>query len=297
MIPVIDNGYQPLRPGHCDHADLARLEADLFAAVGGPEKFEERLRSFFRSAIDEVIDTARTGRYFLDELEKTEKTYLGTKFEILLRDWLGVPRGVVLDLQIGGNEVDVKSTIGGGSGWMIPPEALGQLCILLRVNERQSTCAVGLVRARPDYLRPGLNRDKKTSFSSAGRAYIWWLVQDYPYSPNFWTRIDAQTRQFIMTPRGGTQRLVRLFQSCLGTPISRVLIASIAAQDDFMKRLRRNGGARDPLAAQGIAILYSEHDHALMHQLGIRFGYREFVAFKARDANEQALLRATGKID
>ena len=91
-----DLGYQPLTDDHADFADLSSLEADLFAAVDGRERFEEKLRSFFRSAIDEVIDTARTGRFFLSDLEKTEKTYLGTKFENLLRDWLVVPRGVVL---------------------------------------------------------------------------------------------------------------------------------------------------------------------------------------------------------
>ena len=180
---------------------------------------------------------------------------------------------------------------------MIPPEAIDRLCILLRVNEVKSTCAIGLVRARSSYLRTGINRDKKTSFSAAGRTNIWWLVQDYPYSPNFWNLIDEDRRKFIMAPKGGTKRLVRLFESCIGQPISRVLISSVAAQDDFMKRLRRNGGARDALAAKGIAILYSENDHALMQSLGIRFGYREFVSFKAKTANEEEILRNAGKID
>lgn len=85
---AFDSGYQPLGREHPDFADLTTLEHNLLNAVGGMLRFEEKLRSFFRSAIDEVIDTARTGRFFLSELEKTEKTYLGTKFEILLRDWL-----------------------------------------------------------------------------------------------------------------------------------------------------------------------------------------------------------------
>ena len=292
-----DNGHQPLPAGHIDHADLAALEADLLAAVKGKELFEEKLRSFFRSAIDEVIDTARTGRYFLSDLEKTEKTYLGTKFEILLRDWLQVPKGVVLDLLIGGKEVDVKSTTGGKSGWMIPPEAIGQLCVLLRVNEEASTCAVGLARARQEYLRAGENRDKKTSFSAAGCTNIWWMVQHFAYTPNFWTLISKQDAQKIMSPRGGTDRLTRLFETCLETPVSRVLISSIAAQDDFMKRIRRNGGARDNLAPKGIAILYSETDRALMQQLGLSFGTREFVSYKPKNNAEAKLLRDAGHID
>lgn len=291
------SGYQPLLADHQDHVDLGNLESNLLKAVGGQELFEEKLRSFFRSAIDEVIDTARTGRFFLADLEKTEKTYLGTKFEILLRDWLQVPKGVVLDLLIGGQEVDVKSTTGGASGWMIPPEAIGQLCVLLRVNEVRSTCAVGLVRARPEYLRAGTNRDAKTSFSAAGRRHIWWLVLDFPYTPNFWSLVSPELRSQIMSPRGGTERISILFEHCLETPVSRVLISSIAAQDDFMKRLRRNGGARDVLAPKGIAILYSETDRAVMHALGLSFGTREFMSYRPKNKAESKLLRSAGHID
>lgn len=297
MTLLGSNGYQPLSSGHTDYPDLAALEHDLLAAVGGRELFEERLRSFFRSAIDEVIDTARTNRFLLSQLEKTEKTYLGTKFEILLRDWLGVPRGVYLDLLIGGREVDVKTTTGGGSAWMIPPEAIGQLCILLRVNEDQSTCAVGLARARPEYLRGGVNRDGKTGFSAAGRRNIWWLEQDFPYTPNFWTQISLELREHIMSRPSGTKRIAALFENCLGMPISRVLISAVAAEDDFMKRLRGNSGARDILGPLGIVILYSERDRTLMRQLGITFGYREFVSYKARNDSEAALLREAGKIE
>jgi Restriction endonuclease NaeI len=291
------SGYRPLSKQHADFTDLSKLENDLIVAVGGREAFEEKLRSFFRSAIDEVIDTGRTGRYFLTDLEKTEKTYLGTKFEILLRDWLQVPRGVLLDLKIGGNEVDVKSTTGGKSGWMIPLEAIDQLCILLRVNETKSTCAVGLVRARLKYLRIGQNRDKKTSFSAAGCDNIWWVVSDFPYTPNFWSVIGASLREEIMQSGKGTKRLATLFERCLGIPISRVLVAAVAAQDDFMKRLRRNGGARDPLAQKGIAILYSETDRQLMKALQIEVGYRQFVSYRPSNDAEAEILRRSGKID
>lgn len=297
MTLFAGSGYQPLPRDHADHDDLRQLEENLLEAAGGTTLLEEKLRSFFRSAIDEVIDTARTGRFFLSQLEKTEKTYLGTKFEILLRDWLQVPQGIVLDLLVGGAEVDVKSTTGGKSGWMIPPEAIGQLCILLRVNEVNSTCAVGLVRARPEYLRPGKNRDAKTGFSAAGVRNVWWLVLDFAYTPNFWTLVDDSLREKIMAPRGGTERLAILFENCIGIPVSRVLISSIAAQDDFMKRIRRNGGARDFLAPKGIAVLYSETDRDTMRKLGIVVGKREFVSYRPSNDADAALLREAGHID
>jgi Restriction endonuclease NaeI len=210
---------------------------------------------------------------------------------------LQVPRGVVLDLKIGGEEVDVKSTTGGKFGWMIPPEAIGQLCILLRVNELASVCAVGLCRARPAYLTTGVNRDKKATLSASGRNNIWWMVFDFPYTPNFWSLISTDLRDRIMRPKGGAARLALLFEQCLETPVSRVLIASIAAQDDFMKRIRRNGGARDILAPKGIAILYSEKDRHLMLKLGLIFGSREFLSYRPENEQEIAMLRAAGHID
>ena len=84
MINPVANGRFPLATSHQDFAEVSALEADILGAVGGQDLLEEKLRSFFRSAIDEVIDTSRSGRFYFTELEKTEKTYLGTKFEILL---------------------------------------------------------------------------------------------------------------------------------------------------------------------------------------------------------------------
>ena len=287
---------KPLALAHPDFCDLETLEHDLLDAVGGQVSLEEKLRSFFRSAIDEVIDTARTGRFFLHELEKTEKTYLGTKFENLLRDWLQVPRGVVLDLLIGGTEVDVKSTTRGKSEWMIPKEAIDRFCILLRVNESLAKCAVGLVRARPSYLRSSTNQDKKTQLSAAGGKNIWWLVSDFAYTPNFWDTIDDNLRMLIMTSGRGTKRLATLFENCIGVPVSRVQVAAVAAQDDYMKRLRKNGGARDILAPKGIALLYSETDRELMRALNLTFGHREFVSHRALNDAQEILLRQAGKI-
>lgn len=207
-----------------------------------------------------------------------------------------MPRGIFLDLLIGEREVDVKSTTSGGSGWMIPAEALDQFCILLRVNEGLAKCAVGIARARPAYLRSSENRDAKTSFSAAGTANIWWLVSDFDYTPNFWTAIDPDLRGQIMKSGKGTKPLAALFEHCIGIPVSRVQVAAIAAQDDFMKRLRKNGGARDLLAPKDIAILYSETDRELIHQFGLSFGYREFVSHRARNEAEAQLLRNAGKI-
>lgn len=290
-------GRIALPDNHIDFDDLSKLENDLIDAVGGWQQFEEKLRGFFRSAIDEVIDTARTGRYFFSELEKTEKTYLGTKFEILLRDWLGVPKGMKLDLLVGDEEVDVKtSTSAQKGGWMIPPEAIGELCILIKVSELYAVCDFGLVRAREQYLRSSTNRDAKTSFSAEGRKNIWWMAERFSYTANFWALTNEDDRRAIMQG-SGTYRIATLFERFQEVAISRVQIEAVAAQDDFMKRIRRNQGARDILAPKGIAILYSENDANLMRQLGLKFGKREFISYTGKNAKEIELLRAAKHID
>jgi hypothetical protein len=113
---------------HQDYVLIKRLEAAILRHAGGIDKFKVDIPQLLRRAIDEVIDSARSNRFTLIEIEKTEKTYIGTKIEILLRNHLQMSKGKVLDLSIDGIEVDIKNTI--GSNWTIPIEALGHPCIL-----------------------------------------------------------------------------------------------------------------------------------------------------------------------
>lgn len=123
------------------------------------------------------------------------------------------------------------------------------------------------------------------------------MVQDFSYTPNFWTIVSAADRREIMAVKGGSKRLAILFERYQGVPLSRVQIQAIAKQDDFMKRIRSNQGARDLLRPQAIAILYSEIDRDLMHRLGLSFGYREFISFKPANEAEANILRQAGHID
>ncbi|MBK8006821.1 MAG: hypothetical protein IPK12_23875 [Gemmatimonadetes bacterium] len=51
------------------------------------------LGDIVRQAIDEVVDGPRTGRWDIDQLTKTEKTYIGTKVEIIVRNELDLDAG------------------------------------------------------------------------------------------------------------------------------------------------------------------------------------------------------------
>ena len=188
----------PLRlaESHCDYALLTRLERAIYAGAGGKAKFEEDIPALLRQAIDEVIDPARSKRFTLDEIQSTEKTYLGTKIEILLRNALGLEFGEEMDLLIDGVEVDVKNTI--GPSWTIPNEAVGHVCILISTNEAKAICSFGLIFIRAEILNAGRNRDQKTTIKKAQLTNAHWLLRDAPYPPNFWLGLEPEHRRAIV---------------------------------------------------------------------------------------------------
>lgn len=286
----------PLPPSHPDHAILAPLAAALERHGGGPAGFAAGLPPLFRRAVDEVIDAPRTNRFTIGELEKTEKTYLGTKVEILLRDFLKLPKGRILDLLIDGVEVDIKNTM--QRAWTIPLESHGHPALLLRLNEQTALCDCGLVLVRPEYLNAGSNRDAKKTLSAEGTGNIWWLLHRHPYPPNFWEVLPQADRIEIFAAGSASARLALLFTKLLRRPISRLQVQAVAQQHDYMKRLRRNGGARDRLIEQGIALLSGRTDSALITalRLGTVTG-EEFISLAPETPEEWKLIRASGVLD
>lgn len=234
-----------------------------------------------RGALDEVIDMPRTNRFSLDELEKTEKTYIGTKVEILFRDTFELEKGNKLDLMIQGQNVDVKNTI--GSNWTIPSEALDEMCVLLQTNDNKSSFCFGLVICRNRVLNQGKNRDGKRTISKDGKMEILWLVKDGALPKNFFLHMDNNLRQQILSPKGGATRLANLFRSFQGEVITRRLVECVARQKDYMKRIRGNGGARDILAPEGLLILWGGNleDKNKLKSLGFKgVNAEHFVCIK-----------------
>ena len=92
-----------------------------------------------------------------------------------------------------------------------------------------------------------------------------------------------------------TEKLAELFEQQQQAPISRDIVSQIACQLDYMKRIRRNGGARDILDQKRIALLWGGRDRALIEQLGLGpVAKTEFISYAPKNAAELALIRANG---
>ena len=255
-----------IAPGHPDFDALSALAQDITSRAGGALALEDSFPAMLRRCIDDVIMTPKTGRRAYEELEKTEKTYIGTRVEIELRALLRLPRGR-LDTEILGRDVDIKNTM--GSSWMIPTEALDQACLLVAADEARARCYLGLIIARPAYLTQGKNKDGKGTISAEGFSHILWLICDHPYPANFWRGQDPDTVAEIFSHQTGNARMAALFHRVQNSPIARDVVEAVAQQKDFMRRIRadKGRGTRDLLERQGILLLSGQYDSQLIKAL------------------------------
>jgi len=242
------------------------LDAVAASLLSVPD-FESKVTEAIRAALDEVIDGARTGRYSIKQLEKTESTYIGTKVEILLRHALEFPRGKRLDNLIAGHEVDTKFSI--KTSWMIPKEARDQLCMLVTADEHKSVMSLGLIRATDRVLTRGLNRDGKVSVSAEGRAQARWLLDQVPMRENFLLHLSPEVREAILSPESGKKRVEALFTRVTDRLIPREVVRQvIRLHGDPMKRARE---AKANLSVLGYRVLCARYDDDRQQMLDAGF--------------------------
>lgn len=246
-------------------SDEAQITVESKLRELGGKDPAKKFGQAIRQAIDEVLDGPRTGRYRLAELAKTEKTYVGTKIEIVVRTMLGLEPGPILDLEIAGHPVDIKWAM--NSVWQIPQEAVGQLCLCIGGQDDLSRFRVGLIRCRAEWLNTGENRDRKRTLSAVGRAEMRLLVPSSPLPINFVEQMDPVVRISVMDEPTIQTRITRLFTLLPRTPIPRNAIATVArTTGDPMRRVRADSWSGNPLG--DIKILSARYANPLVEALG-----------------------------
>jgi hypothetical protein len=258
----------------------------------GRGKLEERFAAIFRASVDEILDGRRTMRFDFSAVSPVEKSYLGAKVEILARDEFDFGRGVSLDYLIGGHEVDAKFSATGD--WMVAPKNVGELLLVMEASEETSLFSVGVVRAGEALLRPKVTRDRKRTFSAAGKGAIQWLIRDAPYPRNQLMELYCEAPDAIestfASSRSGQKRVNALFWVLQGVHVNRTTVQTVAAQEDSSKRVR---DARIALQESGILILgYHRRHRAIASALGIEpIAQGEWVAIRVFPAETDSPAR------
>ena len=231
--------------------------------------FESRVAAVLRDTLDQLYDGQRTGRYRWDQLHKTEKTHCGTLVEINMQREFQFVDGDKLDYKIANIEVDCKYSQD-LAAWMIPNEARDEICLGLWADDAKSVWSAGLFRALDELLTNRGNRDQKANLNKDGKATVHWLYQESELPPNVLLQIPKADVDHIMEPNSGAERIRRLFRTVQGQRIGRGVVATVAQQADYMKRIRGNGGARSQLREEGIIILGQYEAHReVARQLGL----------------------------
>ncbi len=81
-----------------------------------------------------------------------------------------------------------------------------------------------------------------------------WLHARAPLQENALIRLPEPDVAAVFALPSGQQRVNELFRRAQRMRVSRTVVATVAMQDDYMKRVRDGGGARDQLRAEGIMI-------------------------------------------
>lgn len=198
--------------------------------------FTLRIAGVIQRAVDYLVDGPNTGRISIEELDKNEKIYIAVKIEhYLLAEFTLEKRGP-LDTWIEEVPVDVKSTI--GRNWMIPTEAVGEICVLLRLQEMPPLFSLGLLRVSDDLLLRGQNKDSKRGLAQAAVNHIRWLAREEPWPQNPLLRIPIADRKAILGAPSGQERINELLYRVQRTPLSTAVIDTVARQRDSSKRVR-----------------------------------------------------------
>jgi hypothetical protein len=300
----------PIRFRSLKEQELLPFEEDIYAAIWianqellkkDPELLKvydhiqaldptgERFATVLRDTIDQLLNGEVTGRYAWKQLFKTEKTHAGTLVEINLQREFRFDDGAdvgdhPMDYRIRGVDVDCKFSQDFG-GWMIPPEAMGHLCLLVWADDYKSQWSAGILRIQEEWLNTGGNRDKKLTVKAEHRDKIAWLWLNAQLPENVLLHLSETTRNRILLKgsRKGQKRVIELFRQVQ----NRGSIRTAAQQLDYMARLREGAGrARTVLRDEGIVIAgpYSKHQD-IARQIGAEVPQRgESVSFRVAEA-------------
>lgn len=255
-----------------DDPELDVVEAELYRL----DPTGAQVAKILRDTLDQIYDGQHTGRWNYSQLRKTEKTHVGTLVEINLHRHFGFEDGNTTDYRIGDVDVDCKYSMNYG-GWELPPEVVDHICLLITVSDASNSWTAGLIRIQESLLRTRSNRDAKRQLAVAsyGRIRVLWPTHQ-KLAENLFLNIDPNVRDRIFSAHGrrGTQhgqaRTNELFRLVQQRIIRRAELATVAQQDDFMKRARGNGGARTLLRPEGILVLgHQDNDPYVAAALGL----------------------------
>lgn len=246
-----------------------------------------RIAKALREAFDFLYAGSETGRFKWEQLSKVEKNQWWAIAKIHIHREFRFNDGDTLDFQIEG--VEAACIIAKNEDSLIfPTEALNQISqIFLATDDANPRWSFGIFEPSSTRLNPPDASKVDFVQNKTGHGPILWMHRNSPLPQNALPKLSKQTADRILSPRTSGERINELFRSSQRLIIRGADLATVAQQDDYMKRVRTNGGARSSLKPEGIIILGQYDSHArIATQLNLpRPGKGDFVSARVVSAS------------
>jgi hypothetical protein len=239
-----------------------------------------RIAKALRKAFDFLYAGSETGRFKWEQLSNVEKNQWWAIAKIHIHREFRFNDGDTLDFRIEGVEVAciiAKDEV----SLVFPTEALNQISLIfLATDDANPRWSFGIFEPASKPLSPPDSSKFDFIQHKSWHGPILWMHRNSPLPQNALPKLPEQTVDQILLPRTSGERINELFRSSHGLIIRGADLATVAQQDDYMKRVRTNGGARSSLKPEGIIILGQYESHArIATQLNLpRPGKGDFVS-------------------
>ncbi|WP_144825480.1 NaeI family type II restriction endonuclease [Micrococcus luteus] len=274
------------------------LQTVLAWLKAGP--IQDELTEAVLQSVYYILDGSSTGRVYLHdpEVDSDERSAVGVNLQYRVLNVLGLPKEAPLDTTIEGIPVDIKCTTGKGYGWMIPPEAQCEICLLVKIDAENDRFSAYLMRTHRVWLNEGGNQDKKRTITSAARKQYAVPLFEGEWAPlprNPLRDLTPDQRELVLNlhpdhKRGQETRMKAMFSYLPGTVVPRHVLETIGAgRTDPARRAR---GIRGALRVEfGLILLCGKWmpEREAARSAGFELTGRDWVAVPEADLDPHLL--------
>jgi hypothetical protein len=235
----------------CTSADLQMLGAAHILQRADPKGL--RIAGALRRGLDLLLDGQHTGRFAWIQLSKSEKAHASAVMDMEIQREFGFADGLVGIFAIGTEDASVVFSHS-FDGWTVSDRGQNTIRLALWADDGLGRGGAGLIRLAV--------RSTEMTDERIDSRQIFWVHRDMPLPPNVLAQLSPPSQSRIFSQPSGQQRVNELFRVVTGQRITKSVVATVAQQEDYLKRVRYNGGARSHLRQEGIVILGDSPSHA-----------------------------------
>ncbi|MGW7304745.1 NaeI family type II restriction endonuclease [Streptomyces sp. NPDC054835] len=239
--------------------DLSAYDGELLSLARVFNELDpdgRRFAGILRDCLDGALDARNTGRFDVRDLEADEQARIRGDVRAALQDVFPFVRGRTFGLlwqrPQGDVPFDVKFSLHGPRE-TFAPNAVGTVALIVYADDLRTTWSAGLVRVRPEHLRPAGERHGLSALTAdAHRSGVLWLHRDAPLPENVLLHLAPDARDAVVSRPDGVSRVAELFRRVRFRAVPASALRPLVRETDPARTVRLAGAA---LREDGLLLL------------------------------------------